>query len=168
MKQLLLLFGMAFALLNVKAQLVDVLLEPHVIEGGISEQPEGTTTYRLYATFQNPTDRLIAVFSTADCYELEIATTTNFFNDVFGSVIGSHVNTAFFQFFPTYGADSWVTINADNSQFPDAIDLTYVESSSDGAFDASFLATEGGELSSLECHMVYIARRGSIVANRSR
>jgi len=134
---------MAFALLNVKAQLVDVLLEPYIIEGGISVQPEGTTTYRLYATFQNPTDRLIAVFSTADCYELEIATTTNFFNDVFGSVLGSHVNTAFFQFFPTYGADSWVTINADNSQFPDAIDLSYVESSSDGAFDASFLASEG-------------------------
>ncbi|MBI1267340.1 MAG: T9SS type A sorting domain-containing protein [Cryomorphaceae bacterium] len=149
MKQLLLSLGIMFTL-HAQAQLTNVLLEPYVIEGGISEQPPGTTTYRLYATFQNPTDRLVAVFSTADCYELEIATTTHFYNDVdFGEVSGNRINTQFFQYSSTLAADSWVTIGADNEDYPDVYSF-YMEDGYGYGFYDSFHMDEGVNLNPYE------------------
>lgn len=76
------------------------------------------TTYRLYATFDSPTNELIAVYGTVGPNEnapLSMVTTTNFFNSPLGSNYGEFINPAFFAVFPELQYDSWLTIGTANT-----------------------------------------------------
>ena len=76
------------------------------------------TTYRVYATFDAPTNELTAVYGTVGENQnapLSIVTTTSFFNPATGSDFGQDINPAFFAFFPELEFDSWLTIGSENS-----------------------------------------------------
>lgn len=85
-----------------------------------ADQPEGTTTYRLYAELQDPDDFLSSVFAEDGCYSMHVSTTTSFFNSQFGSVLGSDINEGICGFFADFAFDSWLTIGKDNNSNPDA------------------------------------------------
>ncbi|MDP4826388.1 MAG: T9SS type A sorting domain-containing protein [Flavobacteriales bacterium] len=121
MKKLLLFFAAVGACLSGVAQLNQIVAEPYSMTVGT--QPAGTTTYRLYAEMAQATDKVSAVFATLGCHPLNVSTTTTFHNDGFGGTLGSTINAGFFGFFPTYEADSWVTIGASNTASPGAADV---------------------------------------------
>ncbi|MAI22913.1 MAG: hypothetical protein CL828_02555, partial [Crocinitomicaceae bacterium] len=71
------------------------------------------TTYRVYATFDAPTNELIAVYGTVSETQnapLSVVTTTSFFNPELGANFGEDINPAFFTAFPEIEYDSWFTI----------------------------------------------------------
>ena len=69
------------------------------------------TTYRVFATFDAPTNELIAVYGT-QAAPLSIATTTSFFNSTLGANFGEGINPLFFSAFPEVEFDSWFTIGS--------------------------------------------------------
>ena len=69
------------------------------------------TTYRVYATFDAPTNELIAVYGT-QAAPMSFETTTAFFNSTLGSNFGEGINPLFFGAFPEVEFDSWLTIGS--------------------------------------------------------
>jgi hypothetical protein len=109
------------------AQLTGVVVES-ASDGSIGScptdlQPAGTTTYRVYAELQDPTDFLVAVGAnegavegvTFQCHPLDISTTTTFFNSAAGANTGDAYNPLFCGFAADSGHDSWVTIGYDDN-----------------------------------------------------
>jgi hypothetical protein len=92
-----------------RADLVGISGEVYAVNG-----VAGTTTYRIYADFDNAADQLIAIYG-IDYDPLEILTTTSFFQQtVAGGPLSTNINPAFFGFFPDAAFDSWFTIGLDN------------------------------------------------------
>lgn len=89
----------------------------------------GFTTYRLHAVCANQTDFVSSVYGVAGT-PLQINTTTFFYQNAFGGVNGTSINTAFFAFFPELEFDSWITIGRSSSLDPGA-QVSAVQSSSD-------------------------------------
>ena len=123
MKRILIFTGAMLFALSTFAQLNQVVVEQFTLTNPLSVQPAGTTTYRVYAQMDGAVDKVTAVFATLNCHSLDVSTTTTFHNDALGTTTGAAINTAFFAFFPTYEADSWVTIGADNSAVAGAADI---------------------------------------------
>ncbi|HIL26560.1 MAG TPA: hypothetical protein EYG21_04095, partial [Nitrospinaceae bacterium] len=72
-----------------------------------AESPYGTV-YRVYATFDSPTDELVAVYA-LETSPMELSVTTSFYQDAVGGPLGSTINPAFFGAFPSLEFDSWFT-----------------------------------------------------------
>ena len=72
----------------------------------------------MYATFDAPTNELIAVYGTvseAQNAPLSVLSTTGFYNTGLGSNFGEFINPAFFSAFPEVEYDSWFTIGTENT-----------------------------------------------------
>ncbi len=67
----------------------------------------GMSTYRVYVTTANPTDRLNALLGN-DLNPIVLASSSQFFQDIYGTEF--RPNAALFASFPTLEYDSWVTI----------------------------------------------------------
>ena len=78
-----------------------------------AESPYGTV-YRVYATFDSPTDELVAIYA-LETSPMELSVTTSFYQDAVGSSLGSTINPAFFGAFPSLEYDSWFTIGSSDS-----------------------------------------------------
>ena len=108
-----------FAVATGNAQLTGVVVESAsdgtiACSAGIHPQPAGTTTYRVYAELDDPTDFLSAQFAITGCYPMNYSTTTTFFNDLaFGGTIGANINGALCAVFPDVAFDSWMTIGVE-------------------------------------------------------
>jgi len=75
-------------------------------------------TWRIYASFANPTDQLVSVFGDAES-PLELSSTTSFHQEALGGATAQSINPLLFQDFPTLEYDSWLTIGSeDNSGTP--------------------------------------------------
>ena len=117
----LVLFGWTAALSHVHAQNggasgFGLLLETHV------EHPDtgvlaNMTTYRMYLVTPTETDVISAMFGEAET-PLVIGTTTSFYQNEFGGVLGIEVNPIIIPFFPLLAFDSWVTIGLDGPAGP--------------------------------------------------
>ncbi|MBI1266745.1 MAG: hypothetical protein GC193_04840 [Cryomorphaceae bacterium] len=127
----------SFLAVSVSGQLSQIVVEQFALTGPESEQPEGTVTYRVYAELMQSNDKVVSVFASDNCHSLDISTSTHFFNHDFGAIYGSTINSGFYFFFPTYEADSWVTIGAANSTVFGAMDVEISVASSD-LFNNSF------------------------------
>jgi hypothetical protein len=128
-KILLTVFTALFAYAAATAQLAGIVVESandgSIGSCAVGSQPAGTTTYRIYAELQDPTDFFIGVSANVgavdgvpfSCHPLDISTTTSFFNSPAGSTIGDNINAVVFcAFVPDLGHDTWVTIgNEDNT-----------------------------------------------------
>jgi len=77
----------------------------------------GLTTYRLYVTTPHTDDFLSAVYGDSD-YQLNISSSTSFYQHFAGNFLGSSMNPGFYSSFPELEYDSWVTIGLDEG--PDA------------------------------------------------
>ena len=77
----------------------------------------GMTTYRMYVNTPTSNDILSAIFGD-DERPLIVSTTTSFYQDPAGGVLGSDVQPDLFGFFPTLAFDSWVTIGLDGEAGP--------------------------------------------------
>ncbi len=76
------------------------------------------TTYRVYATFDNPEDQLIAVYGTVGPSQnapLLISSTTGFYQSDAGSNYGQAINPILFPIIPDVEFDSWLTIGTEDS-----------------------------------------------------
>ena len=95
------------------------LVNAQTLEGVITEEyysgtPEANSvTYRVYVDL-GPGDKLLAVYgfddedpSTGNALSFE--TTTEFYNDEFGTQFGEGINTSLFGPFPTAAIDSWIS-----------------------------------------------------------
>jgi len=112
-----------------------------------ADSPEGTV-YRVYATFDNPTDELVAIYAVCDAdinqdgicdnetASMSVSVSTSFFQSVNGSALGSTINPAFFFFYPDMAYDSWFTIGSENSDGTSAIQQV--------GMDVAFSAFEDG------------------------
>ncbi len=78
-----------------------------------TESPYGTV-YRVYATFDSPTDELVAVYA-LESAPMELSVTTAFYQDAVGGVLGNTINPAFFGAFPSLEYDSWFSIGSSDS-----------------------------------------------------
>ena len=96
----------------------------------------GQTTYRVYVDMINPGDFLSSVYGN-EGDPMSFSTSDGFYNDAFGSTVASGINPAFFGFFPTLEADSWITIGIDSQNTGDEVAISTVEDSSQ-PFVASF------------------------------
>ena len=106
-----------------------------------AESPYGTV-YRVYATFDSPTDELVAVYA-LETAPMELSVTTSFYQDAVGGTLGSAINPAFFGAFPSLEYDSWFTIGSSDSNGTSDIQQVGM----DGAF-ASFESGSGFTLNS--------------------
>jgi hypothetical protein len=103
-----LLFALA-ALTTGLAQANFVALESEVY----TESAYGTV-YRVYATFDSPTDELVAVYA-LEASPMVLDVTTSFYQDAVGGTLGNTINPAFFGAFPSLEFDSWFTIGSADS-----------------------------------------------------
>jgi len=72
------------------------------------------TVYRVYATFDSPTDELVAVYA-LETSPMVLGVTTSFYQDAVGGTLGNSINPAFFGTFPSLEFDSWFTIGSADS-----------------------------------------------------
>ncbi|MGB1577743.1 MAG: hypothetical protein ACPG9S_06975 [Flavobacteriales bacterium] len=79
----------------------------------VAETANGTT-YRVYATFDNPTDELVAVYA-LETAPMVVGVSTSFYQDAVGAVLAQTINPAFFGAFPSLQYDSWFTIGSADS-----------------------------------------------------
>ena len=84
------------------------------LESELVTESEHGTVYRVYATFDNPTDELVAIYA-LETAPIEVTCSTSFFQSTVGSALGSEINPMFFSFFPDLEFDSWFTIGSENS-----------------------------------------------------
>ncbi len=92
------------------AALVRLNLEPHAVDG--DGLVPGTTTYRLYAEFDDLNDQLTSVYSSIPWITHIIAPQGFYQNDFTGPTIAS-VNAAFWAMIPSISYDSWITIGGE-------------------------------------------------------
>jgi len=59
-----------------------------------TESPNGTV-YRVYATFDSPTDELVAVYA-LETSPMVLDVSTSFYQDPVGAALGNTINPAFF------------------------------------------------------------------------
>ena len=79
----------------------------------VAETANGTT-YRVYATFDNPTDELVAVYA-LETAPMIVGVSSSFYQDPVGAVLAQNINPLFFASFPTLQYDSWFTIGSEDS-----------------------------------------------------
>ena len=75
----------------------------------------GMTTYRIWVESPNANDLMSAVYGIAGDVDLDISTTTSFWQSALGGPTAEEVNPVFFAFFPSLEYDSFVTIGKSNS-----------------------------------------------------
>jgi hypothetical protein len=93
------------------------------------------TVYRVYATFDSPTDELVAVYA-LETSPMVLDVTTSFYQDPVGSALGNTINPAFYAAFPSLEFDSWFTIGSADTN--GTSDIQQV------GMDAAFAAFEAG------------------------
>lgn len=92
------------------------------LESEIHATTEFGTTYRIYATFENPLDECIAVYSIGSSESnpttLELSVTTSFYQHPAGANLGSGIQGFFIPIVPELAYDSWLTIGSSSSDDP--------------------------------------------------
>jgi hypothetical protein len=88
-------------------------LDVEVVAVHTSGALAGKTTYRVYITTPNDDDFLSAMFGD-DADPLNIVSTTDFYQHIYGSALGSDMIPDIFSAFPELEYDSWVTIGLDS------------------------------------------------------
>ena len=121
-KSLLLLLSLSFGFSAAIAQgNYTLTVEEHAVD-----IVPGQTTYRMYVDLVNPDDFLSSVFGN-DVDELSLETENGFYNDPLGASVATGINPAFIAFFPTIGADSWITIGLESQNVGDQVAISTVE-----------------------------------------
>ena len=102
----------------------------------VAETAQGTT-YRVYASFDNPTDELVAVYA-LETAPMVVGVSTSFYQDEVGANFAQTINPAFFTAFPTLQYDSWFTIGSEDSNGTSDVQQVGMD-----AYFSSFAAGDG-------------------------
>ncbi|PCJ82278.1 MAG: hypothetical protein COA49_01920 [Bacteroidetes bacterium] len=105
------------------------------LESEVFAQSPYGTVYRVYATFDSPTDELVAVYA-LETSPMVVDVTTSFYQDAVGGALGNTINPLFFAAFPSLEFDSWFTIGSADSN--GTSDIQQV------GMDAAFASFEAG------------------------
>ena len=89
-------------------------IELELVTTHVSGSLAGQSTYRVYITTPNTTDVITSV-SGNDDFPLSLATTTSFYQSVFGSSVATSITPGMIVVAPDVAYDSWVTIGATSS-----------------------------------------------------
>ena len=84
------------------------------LESELLTESEFGNVYRVYATFDSPTDELVAIYA-LETAPIDVTCSTSFYQSAVGSPLATGINPAFFSFFPELEFDSWFTIGSENS-----------------------------------------------------
>ena len=97
--------------------LEDIIVEKYYLSGpnDVSELPEGSITYRVYADLKP--GYTVNNFTAFGVHPFSIRVTDGgeFYNNQFGTTYGTEMNPAFFTVTAAAGIDSWITIAAATS-----------------------------------------------------
>jgi hypothetical protein len=104
------LFSVLFAALATTSALANFVGMEYEV---VAETVNGTT-YRVYATFDDPTDELVAVYA-LETAPMVVGVSTSFYQDPVGAVLAQTINPLFFPSFPSLEYDSWFTIGSTDS-----------------------------------------------------
>ena len=89
------------------------------LESEVFATTEYGTTYRIYATFADPTDECIAVYSIGTeevgAVDLELGVTTSFWQHTAGANLATGISPFFVAVVPELAYDSWLTVGAEDS-----------------------------------------------------
>lgn len=114
------------------AALVGLHLRQHAVDGNgpYGAVLPGTTTWRLYAEFDDPNDQLTAS-NGHPAAQASIMSSSGFYQTEFGGPTSLDINPALYPVLPSTLYDSWVTIGAedfiDNNMFTTTLDTTTFE-----------------------------------------
>ena len=86
------------------------------LEHELVAESEYGDVYRVYATFDNSTDELVAIYA-LETAPLTVTCSTSFYQSAVGSPLGTGINPAFIPFFPELEFDSWVTFGLDQGTY---------------------------------------------------
>ncbi|MDP6541988.1 MAG: hypothetical protein QF444_05025 [Phycisphaerales bacterium] len=104
---------------------IDLHLVEVAVDGGGTVP--GTTSWRLYAEFDNANDQLNSVGGSPSSQGV-IASANGFYQNVMGGPFGFDINEALYSFFPSLEFDSWVTIGGIASNTTNNnVDTTFFE-----------------------------------------
>ena len=110
----------------------------------------GLNTWRVYATFSNPSVDVLSVYGTA-ANPIDISSSTSWYQDPLGAATGNGINPLLFTDFPSLAYDSWVTVGAESNGDGEitvvGLDLNAFEAgedlTSDGTAGGSWIAIPG-------------------------
>lgn len=84
------------------------------LESELVTESEYGNVYRVYATFDSPSDELVAIYA-LETAPMTVTCSTSFYQAAVGSSLATGINPAFIAFFPELEFDSWFTIGSENS-----------------------------------------------------
>jgi hypothetical protein len=106
------------------------------MEYEVVAESEYGTTYRVYATFDNATDEVVAVYA-LETAPMSVEVSTSFYQDPVGVVLAQGINPLFFAAFPSLQYDSWFTIGSEDTNGTSEVQQV--------GMDAYFETFEGGD-----------------------
>ena len=118
------------------ASFVGLHLVEHAVDG--NGTVPGTTTWRLYAEFDDPNDQVTRVHGDWPLPTV-VVSMDGFYQNPFGGPMSSNINAAFIGIMPSLGYDSWVTIGSQWSHESGTLNSTNINFS---LFE-TFYATPG-------------------------
>ena len=105
------------------ASFVGLHLVEHAVDG--NGTVPGTTTWRLYAEFDDPNDQVTRVHGDWPLPTVVISM-DGYYQNPFGGPMSSNINAAFIGIIPSLGYDSWVTIGAEWSHESNTLNSTNI------------------------------------------
>ena len=122
----------------------DYSIEIELVTTHSSGDLAGLSTYRVYVTTPN-TDDIVTAVTGNDNFPLSLATTTSFYQNVFGSNVSTSISPGMMVVAPDVVYDSWVTIGATSSEDVDngVVNVIPGSWSDDFAAGNSFTVNDG-------------------------
>lgn len=102
------------SILAVQSTASAAFVDLHLEQVAIDPVGPGTTTWRLYAEFDDPNDQLTRVHGDAPSFSMCYAA-GGFYQNVYSGPLSSLNNAAFWAFFPSMEYDSYVTIGGEHN-----------------------------------------------------
>lgn len=92
-------------------------VDGHIVMGGVPvDTLPGSTTWRLYAEFDDPNDQLTSVGGSPGSGGVIIGDPNlGFYQNQYGGSFSTAINPAIYGVFPSLAFDSWVTIGAEDN-----------------------------------------------------
>ena len=102
------------SILAVQSTASAAFVDLHLEQVAIDPVGPGTTTWRLYAEFDDPNDQLTRVHGDAPSFSVCYAA-GGFYQNLYSGPLSSLNNAAFWAFFPSMEYDSYVTIGGEHN-----------------------------------------------------
>jgi hypothetical protein len=123
----LLLIGIQHGIILGQVPIAEIFAKEVIIPSSVANQIDIALTnggpglphcYRIYICLTEPNWELQAIYGGDATPSWTLSSTTQVYQNPFGSAFGNNINTGFYTFFPALQFDSWFTIQADDTTDP--------------------------------------------------